>query len=102
MKNITYDDLYAFVSRADTLKKISIAEKWLKDNAHLTSMHSLDELLSVLEMQRKYLVLTYIEAYEKRIINEAYAISNYTIFADEKSNHYITFNSSEEIIFSEA
>ena len=44
----TDKDLFEFVYRADTTKKICIAEKWLNDHKHLTSRETFDELLSIL------------------------------------------------------
>lgn len=47
-KNLTDKDLFEFVYRADTTKKICIAEKWLNDHKHLTSRDTFDELISIL------------------------------------------------------
>ena len=44
----TDKDLFEFVYRADTTKKICVAEKWLNDHKHLTSRETFDELLSIL------------------------------------------------------
>ena len=44
----TDKDLFEFVYRADTTKKICIAEKWLNDHKHLTSRDTFDELISIL------------------------------------------------------
>ena len=44
----TDKDLFEFVYRADTTKKICIAEKWLNDHKHLTSRETFDELISIL------------------------------------------------------
>lgn len=48
MKKYTDKDLFEFVYRADTTKKICIAEKWLNDHKHLTSRDTFDELISIL------------------------------------------------------
>ena len=45
---LTDKDLFEFVYRADTTKKICIAEKWLNDHKHLTSRDTFDELISIL------------------------------------------------------
>ena len=47
-KNLTDKDLFEFVYRADTTKKICIAEKWLNDHKHLTSRDTFDELIMIL------------------------------------------------------
>ena len=46
--HLTDKDLFEFVYRADTTKKICIAEKWLNDHKHLTSRDTFDELISIL------------------------------------------------------
>ena len=48
MQKFTDKDLFEFVYRADTAKKICIAEKWLKDHKHLTSRDTFDELIMIL------------------------------------------------------
>ena len=44
----TDKDLFEFVYRADTVKKICIAEKWLTEHRDLTSKDTFDELISIL------------------------------------------------------
>ena len=44
----TDKDLFEFVYRADTTKKICIAEKWLTEHRDLTSKDTFDELISIL------------------------------------------------------
>ena len=46
--HLTDKDLFEFVYRADTTKKICIAEKWLNDHKHLTSRDTFDELMMIL------------------------------------------------------
>ena len=47
-KKYTKKDLFEFVYRADTTKKICIAEKWLTEHRELTSKNTFDELISIL------------------------------------------------------
>ena len=65
---ITDKDLFEFVYRADTSHKIAIADKWLREHKHLTSPHTLDELLSILNRTSKALFLEKIAKAEKRLI----------------------------------
>jgi len=44
----TNKDLFEFVYRADTVKKICIAEKWLTEHRELTSKDTFDELMMIL------------------------------------------------------
>ena len=44
----TDKDLFEFVYRADTVKKICIAEKWLTEHRELTSKDTFDELIMIL------------------------------------------------------
>ena len=44
----TEKDLFEFVYRADTVKKICIAEKWLTEHRDLTSKDTFDELIMIL------------------------------------------------------
>ena len=48
MKRYTDKDLFEFVYRADTVKKICIAEKWLTEHRDLTSKDTFDELIMIL------------------------------------------------------
>lgn len=48
MAKYTDKDLFEFVYRADTTKKICIAENWLTDHRELTSKDTFDELISIL------------------------------------------------------
>ena len=48
MKKYTDKDLFEFVYRADTVRKICIAEKWLSEHRELTSKDTFDELISIL------------------------------------------------------
>ena len=43
----TDKDLFEFVYRADTTKKICIAEKWLTDHRELTSKDTFNELMMI-------------------------------------------------------
>ena len=51
--NYTTKDLFEFVYRADTVKKICIAEKWLTEHSDLTSKDTLDELIMILNRTAK-------------------------------------------------
>ena len=44
----TDKDLFEFVYRADTVKKICIAEKWLTEHRELTSKNTFNELMMIL------------------------------------------------------
>ena len=44
----TDKDLFEFVYRADTVKKICIAEKWLTEHRELTNKDTFDELIMIL------------------------------------------------------
>ena len=44
----TDKDLFEFVYRADTVRKICIAEKWLTEHRELTSKDTFDELMMIL------------------------------------------------------
>jgi len=99
--NIKTEDLYEFVARADTLKKITIAERWLRNNAHLMSRHTLDDLISILEAQNTYLVIKAIQEYEKRVISLEYARQAYTDITDDEGGHYLTEIASGEIILAD-
>lgn len=44
----TDKDLFEFVYRANTVKKICIAEKWLTEHRDLTSKDTFDELIMIL------------------------------------------------------
>ncbi len=55
MNKLTDKDLFEFVYRADTYHKIAVADKWLREHKHLTSPHTLDELLSILNRTSKAL-----------------------------------------------
>jgi hypothetical protein len=48
MIKYTDKDLFEFVYRADTVKKICIAEKWLTEHRELTSKNTFDELIMIL------------------------------------------------------
>lgn len=48
MSKYTDKDLFEFVYRADTVKKICIAEKWLTEHRELTSKDTFDELMMIL------------------------------------------------------
>ena len=48
MSKLTDKDLFEFVYRADTTKKICIAEKWLTEHRDLTSKDTFDELIMIL------------------------------------------------------
>jgi hypothetical protein len=49
MKKYSRNELYAFVWRADTPEKISIAEKWLKD--HVEDNELWEDLMLALSQQ---------------------------------------------------
>lgn len=49
----TDKDLFEFVYRADTAKKICIAEKWLTEHSDLTSKDTFDELIMILNRTAK-------------------------------------------------
>ena len=49
----TDKDLFEFVYRADTVKKICIAEKWLIKHSDLTSKDTLEELIMILNRTAK-------------------------------------------------
>ena len=48
MSKLTDKDLFEFVYRADTVKKICIAEKWLTEHRDLTSKDTFNELIMIL------------------------------------------------------
>ena len=48
MPRYTDKDLFEFVYRADTVKKICIAEKWLTEHRELTSKDTFNELMMIL------------------------------------------------------
>ena len=48
MPRYTDKDLFEFVYRADTVRKICIAEKWLTEHRELTSKDTFDELIMIL------------------------------------------------------
>ena len=50
-KTITREDLWAFVYRADTPKKIRIAEEWLKRN--VKDFELFDDLMRALSLQSR-------------------------------------------------
>ena len=49
----TDKDLFEFVYRADTVKKVCIAEKWLTEHSDLTSKDIFDELIMILNQTAK-------------------------------------------------
>ena len=49
----TDKDLFEFVYRANTTKKICIAEKWLTEHSDLTSKDTFDELIMILNRTAK-------------------------------------------------
>ena len=51
MKQYTESELYAFVWRADTREKISIAERWLKD--HVKDVDLWEDLMTALSHQSR-------------------------------------------------
>ena len=51
--NYTTKDLFEFVYRADTVKKVCIAEKWLTEHSDLTSKDTFDELIMILNRTAK-------------------------------------------------
>ena len=71
MKKITDKDLFEFVYRADTHHKIAVADKWLREHKHLTSPHTLDELLSILNRTSKALFREKMKKLEEQILQIA-------------------------------
>ena len=71
-------DLFEFVYRADTMQKISIAERWLLEHKYLTSRRTLDELIDILNKTAKRLFNARIAEYEKRLAEEGYAVNTIT------------------------
>ena len=47
-QRLTDKDLFEFVYRADTVRKICIAEKWLTEHRELTSKDTYNELIMIL------------------------------------------------------
>lgn len=99
---ITEEDLYAFVARADTMKKITLAERWLKDNSFLMSRSTLDALINTLEMQYTYLFIEYLQTIEKKIQSLETLKSKYEDKVTDEGEHYIIAKESGEIVFIDA
>ena len=66
----TTKDLYEFVYRADTIKKICIAEKWLKDHKDLTSSDTFDELMMILNRTASRLFRAQMAELDERLAGE--------------------------------
>lgn len=99
---ITTEDLTAFVARADTMKKITLAKKWLKENSYLMSRSTLDHLLNTLEMQYTYLFIEYLQRIEKKIQSLECLKGKYEDKVTEEGEHYIIAKESGEIVFIDA
>ena len=57
---LTEKDLYEFVYRADTTKKVIIAERWLLAHPEHTSRALLSELLRILAEQSRRIFLAHL------------------------------------------
>ena len=64
---MTYQDLFDFVSRADSEERVKIAEEWLRNNSHVTCRSVLDRLLGILEDTSKRLFREKLENDERVI-----------------------------------
>ncbi len=53
MKSYTRNELWSFVWRADTHKRIAVAEKWLK--SHVDDIDLFDDLMTALSQQNREL-----------------------------------------------
>lgn len=94
MAKLTDKDLYEFVYRADTAQKISTAERWLKEHDYLTSRHTLDDLIAILNRTAKRLFRTQISEYERKLYDD----KNYAYVSDGKGQFYITNRLSGEVV----
>ena len=66
----TTKDLYEFVYRADTVKKICIAEKWLTEHRDLTSKDIFDELIMILNRTAKRIFRVQMAELDEKIAGE--------------------------------
>ncbi len=96
MAKLTDKDLYEFIYRADTLKKISIAQRWLREHPKVTSPHVLDDLLHTLDMRSRWIFNQLINEHEKRIASAPKR--SYISQTDRNDNVYIIDISSGEVI----
>lgn len=75
MAKLTDKDLYEFVYRADTPQKIATAERWLNEHKDLTSRHTWDELIAILNRTAKRLFRAKITEYEKKLFAKDFEIN---------------------------
>ena len=94
MAKLTDKDLYEFVYRADTAEKICTAERWLKAHEHLTSRHTLDDLIYILNRTAKRLFRAKMAAYEEAL-HRAEEIS---FVPGENGQFYITDRTTGEVV----
>ncbi len=66
----TDKDLFEFVYRADTTKKICIAEKWLTEHSDLTSKDTFDELISILNRTAKRIFRVQMAELDEKLYND--------------------------------
>ena len=94
MAKLTDKDLYEFVYRADTAEKISTAEKWLRAHDYLTSRHTLDDLIFILNRTAKRLFRTQMVEYEEAL----YRAEAFAYVPDIEGQFYITDRATGEVV----
>lgn len=94
MAKLTDKDLYEFVYRADTAEKICTAERWLKAHEHLTSRHTLDDLIYILNRTAKRLFRAQIAEYEEAL----YKAEAFAFVPNDEGQFYITDKATGEVV----
>ena len=69
-KNLTDKDLFEFVYRADTVRKICIAEKWLTEHRELTSKGTFDELMMILNRTASHIYRAQMVELDEKLAGE--------------------------------
>ena len=66
----TQKDLFEFVYRADTVKKICIAEKWLTEHSDLTNKDTFNELIMILNRTAKRIFKAQMTKLDEKLYND--------------------------------